>query len=116
MPPEKLDKIAFEIIIGDYKPVMAHPERYFYYHKNYDAYYRLKELGFLLQVNLLSLTGYYGIPAAKAAKFIFEKELADLAGTDMHHIRHLEILSKKENLMLIRKYMGDRVYNDFDAF
>jgi protein-tyrosine phosphatase len=115
MPPDKLDKIAFEIIIGDYKPVMAHPERYFYYHKNYDAYYRLKELGFLLQVNLLSLTGYYGIPAAKAAKFIFEKELADLVGTDMHHIRHLEILSKKENLTLIKKYMGDKVYNDFDA-
>jgi tyrosine-protein phosphatase YwqE len=115
MPPDKLEKIAFEIIINDYKPIMAHPERYFYYHKNYDAYYRLKELGFLLQVNLLSLTGYYGIPAARAAKFIFENNLADLVGTDMHHIKHLEILSKKENLMLLRKYMGDKLWNDFDA-
>jgi tyrosine-protein phosphatase YwqE len=115
MPPDKLEKIAFEIIINDYKPIMAHPERYFYYHKNYDAYYRLKDLGFLLQVNLLSLTGYYGIPAARAAKFIFENNLADLVGTDMHHIRHLEILSKKENLLLMKKYMGEKVYNDFDA-
>ena len=114
MPPDKLEKIAFEIIISNYRPVMAHPERYFYYHKNYDAYYRLKELGFMLQVNLLSLTGYYGIPTAKAAKFIFEKGLADLVGTDMHHIRHLEILSKRENLILLRKYMGDRMYNDFE--
>lgn len=112
-PPDNLEEIAFELLTSGYKPIMAHPERYFYYHKNYDNFYRLKELGFLLQVNLLSLPGYYGVPFAKAAKFIMEKGLADLVGTDMHHTRHLETLADKENHKLIKKYLGNKSYNDF---
>ena len=111
--PDNLEKMAFEIITGGYQPIMAHPERYFYYHKNYENFFRLKELGFLLQVNLLSLTGYYGPGVTKAAKFIVEKGLADLVGSDMHHIRHLEALSKKENQAIILKNLGDKMYNDF---
>src|SRR5258706_3979591 len=112
-PPDNLEEIAFEIITNGYQPIMAHPERYFFYQKNYDSFFRLKELGFLLQVNLLSLTGYYGAPVTKAAKFIFEKNLIDFVGTDMHHSRHLDILSKKENIAIFKKYLGDRMYNDF---
>jgi protein-tyrosine phosphatase len=91
--PDNLEKIAFEININNYHPLLAHPERYFYYHKNYDAFFRLKELGFLLQVNLLSLTGYYGTPAAKAANFIFKNKLVDFVGTDLHHFNHFKALT-----------------------
>jgi tyrosine-protein phosphatase YwqE len=112
--PEKLEKISFEININNYLPLMAHPERYPYYHKNYDAYYRLKELGFLLQVNLLSLTGYYGKNVAKAAKFILENKLADFVGTDLHHFNHLNVLTDTKSISLFEKYLGDRVYNSFE--
>jgi tyrosine-protein phosphatase YwqE len=112
--PEKLEKISFEININNYLPLMAHPERYPYYHKNYDAYYRLKELGFLLQVNLLSLTGYYGKNVAKAAKFILENKLADFVGTDLHHFNHLNVLTDTRSISLFEKYLGDRVYNSFE--
>jgi tyrosine-protein phosphatase YwqE len=112
--PEKLEKISFEININNYLPLMAHPERYPYYHKNYDAYYRLKELGFLLQVNLLSLTGYYGKNVAKAAKFILENKLADFVGTDLHHFNHLNVLTDTKSIFLFEKYLGDRVYNSFE--
>ena len=44
-PPNNMEKISFELNINGYQPLMAHPERYFYYHKNYDAYHRMKELG-----------------------------------------------------------------------
>jgi tyrosine-protein phosphatase YwqE len=112
--PEKLEKISFEININNYLPLMAHPERYPYYHKNYDAYYRLKELGFLLQVNLLSLTGYYGKNVAKAAKFILENKLADFVGTDLHHFNHLNVLTDTKSISLFEKYLGDKVYNSFE--
>ena len=112
-PPGNLEEMSFEIITGGYQPIMAHPERYFFYHKNYESFYRLKELGFLIQVNLLSLIGYYGIQVGKAARFILEKNLADFVGTDMHHTRHLQLLSKKENLLTFKKYLGDKVYNNF---
>ena len=111
--PEKLEEISFEINTNNYQPLMAHPERYPYYHSNYKAYERLKELGFLLQVNLLSLTGYYGKTVAKAAKYILENNLADFVGTDLHHFRHLNILTDRRSIDLFEKYFGDRVYNEF---
>ncbi len=113
-PPDNLEQISFEIITAGYQPILAHPERYSYYHKNHNAFIRLKELGFLLQVNLLSLTGYYGAPVTKAARFIFEKNLADLVGTDLHHLRHLELLGKKENQAIFKKYLGDKMFNSFE--
>ena len=112
--PGNLEKIAFEININNYQPLMAHPERYFYYHKNYDAYNRMKELGFSLQVNLLSLTGYYGTAAAKAANFLFKNGLVDFVGSDLHHFNHLKTLTDNRSKEIIRKTLGDKVYNRFD--
>ncbi|MGI8582075.1 MAG: tyrosine-protein phosphatase [Chitinophagaceae bacterium] len=109
-----VNEIVFEIISAGYKPILAHPERYFYYHRNFDEYFRLKESGFSLQVNLLSLTGYYGPQVAKAAKFIFDNDLADFVGTDMHHERHLVALSKKETISMLNRYLDNKVYNNFD--
>ena len=111
--PQKLEQISFEIHINNYQPLMAHPERYPYYHKNYNAYYRMKELGFLLQVNLLSLTGYYGKTVAKAAKYILENNLADFVGTDLHHFTHLQVLTDTKSIKIFEKYLGDKLYNDF---
>ncbi len=111
--PNNLEKISFEINVQGYQPLMAHPERYFYYHKNYDAYYRMKELGFLLQVNLLSLTGYYGKPAAKAAHFILDNGLASFIGTDLHNMNHFNVLTDVQNASIFRKALKDTVYNDF---
>ena len=111
--PDNLEQIAFEINVNNYQPLMAHPERYFYYHRDHDQYFRLKELGFSLQVNLLSLTGYYGAPVAKSAKFIFDNGLADYVGTDMHHNRHLQALSSKESNGIIHKYLHGKDYNIF---
>ena len=112
--PGNLEKIAFELNINGYQPLMAHPERYFYYHKNYIAYHRMKELGFLLQVNLLSITGYYGKAAAKAVRYIIENDLADFIGTDLHHFNHLRALTDSKSREMFQKVLGDKVYNRFD--
>jgi tyrosine-protein phosphatase YwqE len=111
--PMNIAEMVFAIITAGYKPVLAHPERYFYYHKDFNEFFRLKELGFLLQVNLLSVTGYYGPPVAKAAKFIFENDLADFVGTDLHHMRHLEALSSRANNIILNRHLNDKVYNSF---
>jgi protein-tyrosine phosphatase len=111
--PGNLEQISFEINTNQYQPLMAHPERYPYYHKNYDAYSRLKELGFLLQVNLLSLTGYYGKSVARAAEFILKNDLADFVGTDLHHFNHLKVLTDVKSIEIFEKHLGNRVYNEF---
>jgi protein-tyrosine phosphatase len=109
--PANLEEITFEIFTAGYQPILAHPERYNYCQKSAKQAERFKELGFSLQVNLLSFTGYYGKPVAKAAQCLMEADLVDNIGTDLHHFRHLEAL--KQNLPLLQKAIGDIEYNQF---
>lgn len=115
-PSGNLNEIAFEIMKKGYRPIMAHPERYFYYHDDYAQFGHLKDMGFLLQVNILSLTGHYGKHVTKAAKYLFEQDLADLVGTDMHHTRHLAIMQSPENLALIHRSLEKKVFNELNDF
>lgn len=103
--PVNLQEIVFHIITSGYQPVLAHPERYLYFHHNYKGYKKLKELGFMLQVNLLSLTGYYGKDIARAARYLLDEGLVDLVGTDLHHNRHLSAFRSEKNLALWGKYI-----------
>ena len=98
--PSNPQQMIFSILTEGYTPILAHPERYAYYHNNFKQYDYLKDLGFLLQVNLLSLTGYYGKQTAKAARYILKNGLATYAGTDLHHDRHMEALSDVRNRKL----------------
>lgn len=95
--PEKVDEICFEILTEGYKPILAHPERYPYFHHEFGMYEELKNKGFLLQLNLLSLVGYYGPAVAKVAKQLLKEGLISYIGTDMHHPQHLQALSDAKN-------------------
>ncbi|SFG67470.1 tyrosine-protein phosphatase [Pedobacter insulae] len=79
-----------------YKPVLAHPERYPYFHGSVDNYIRIKEQDCNLQINAIALTGYYGPGPKKLAEEIIENNLVDFVGSDMHHLRHADAL--KESL------------------
>ena len=92
--PDNPKKMSFAILTSGYTPILAHPERYAYFHHNFDAYHLLKDLGFLLQVNLSSLTGHYGPGALKAAKYIVKQGLCSYLGTDLHHQKHLQLLQE----------------------
>lgn len=111
-PSSNLNEFAFELMTAGYKPIMAHPERYVFYQGRFEEFSHLKDMGFLLQVNLLSLTGYYGKGVAKAARYIFENDLADLVGTDMHHERHLSMLQEPANLQMFTNVLSSRKFND----
>lgn len=111
-----LNEIAFSIMTRGYRPIMAHPERYFYYHNDYGNYGHLKDMGFFLQVNVLSLTGYYGKSVAKAAKYILDNDMADFVGTDMHHDRHLSILQKRESIEVFNNHLCKRTFNVLTEF
>jgi tyrosine-protein phosphatase YwqE len=72
-------------------------------------------MGFVLQINLLSLTGYYGKQAEKAVKYILDNELAILAGTDLHHDKHLAALASKRNRAVFQQYIGGKNFNDLEG-
>ncbi len=87
-------ELLFEIQTLGYKPIFAHPERYGFYHNKLEVYNTIKEKGSYLQLNLLSLTGYYGKGVKQAAEYMLKERLYDYCGTDMHHERHAEAVQK----------------------
>jgi hypothetical protein len=92
--PDHVENISFDLQIQGYEPILAHPERYVYYHDKWEYYYtHLKELGFELQLNLLSLTPYYGKDVQRIAQKLLNAGMFDFASTDIHHLRHLEALN-----------------------
>ena len=111
--PDDPGKHSFAIQMAGYSPILAHPERYPYYYDNYKMYHRLVELGFMLQLNLLSLTGYYGKEAMKASKYLLKNELISFVGTEMHHERHLMVLSDKRSHREFHRHLSHRNWNDF---
>jgi protein-tyrosine phosphatase len=92
--PMRFSEILFKIQTKGYKPILAHPERYVFYHNNLDAYRELKDRGCLLQLNSISLAGYYGKPVKAIAEKLLSEKLYDYCGTDMHHSRHSESMQK----------------------
>ncbi len=96
--PENPKQMSFAILTSGYSPILAHPERYTYFQGNHKYYHLLNDLGFQLQVNLLSFTGHYGAGAEKAAKYIVKNKLCRYLGTDLHHQRHLESLKNGRNV------------------
>lgn len=87
-----IENVVFELCSKGLQPILAHPERYNYYHGNFDRYERMKDLGCLMQSNILSFSGYYGKYVQVTAEKLAKAKLVDLIGTDLHHDRHLEAL------------------------
>ena len=75
-----------------YQPILAHPERYNYYHNNFKIFEEIKQAGCYLQLNLLSISKYYGENVKTCALTLIRAGMYDFVGTDMHHTRHLEAL------------------------
>ena len=88
--PKDRDAIFFELLTKGYHPILAHPERYAYYHRHFDEYRAIAQRGVKLQVNLLSLVGHYGKEEKKVAEKLIDARLVSILGTDAHHARHLK--------------------------
>lgn len=93
--PLQLYEIIFDLQVAGYKPILAHPERYNFYHNSFDEYKRLKKSGCLFQINLLSSVGYYGSNVAKVTDDLLKYNLIDFVGSDVHHSKHIECFNKK---------------------
>jgi protein-tyrosine phosphatase len=110
--PINLYELLFEIQLKGYKPVLAHPERYNFYHHDMKQYYKLKTAGCLFQLNLLSLTEHYGKQVQKTAEKLLQQNMYDFVGTDTHHEKHLDIVRKvstKKNKNLLESIMQKNI-------
>ena len=104
--PINLAEILFKIQNNNLKPILAHPERYAFYHDNsFEKYKDLKARGCDFQLNMLSLTPHYGTGIQKKAFQLLENGMIDFISSDAHRMEHLEkignIKLKKKQLNLL---------------
>lgn len=115
--PWDLDQVIFDLKVRGYNPILAHPERYMYYHRSGDRYRNLHKQ-VLFQVNVLSLSGYYGKDIKRVAEKMMDDGMIDFLGTDTHGMRHIDnfvqYLSTRDAERHARKLAGTVKNNIFD--
>lgn len=94
-PPTQLYKTLFDLQVAGYIPILAHPERYSYYHKNFSEYEKLKKTGCLFQLNLLATVDYYDPQVTQITEELLKRGMYDFVGSDIHHHTHLKEFYKK---------------------
>jgi protein-tyrosine phosphatase len=105
--PLNLKEKIFNLQIKGYTPILAHPERYQYFATQKKIYQELKDMGCLFQLNLLSLSGYYGKISSDLALWMIDQKMINLVGTDLHHQRHLDALRHSTAIMRPLKTLLD---------
>ena len=95
-PPPDLENMLYEIMLDDYTPIIAHPERYLYMDKK--EYKNLKDKGYKFQMNLFSASGFYGHSVKERALFLLKENLYDFTGSDYHRLSDYERGLKELNL------------------
>ena len=105
-----LEDIIYELKIKGLIPIIAHPERYTYFQKNYKEIDKLKEEGFLFQGNYSSILGYYGKDAQKLFKYMLKKQYIDYLGTDIHRINQTYVV---DNFKKIEKHIIKASSNEY---
>src|SRR5690606_36662608 len=104
------DEIIFAVQAQGYNPILAHPERYSY-ETDPNFFLRLKERNILMQLNLLSVSGYYGTLIQELALKYLDAGLYDFCGSDVHHGRHQHAITRmvegRQDLMArLKNYPG----------
>lgn len=93
-PSQYEAQALFELQVAGYIPVLAHFERYPYYHGNFQKVEELRARNIKIQVNFGSLSGHYGPGVKKMAEELIKKGLVDFMGSDCHRMEHLLMIEK----------------------
>lgn len=107
--PSQWREMLFQLKVRNYIPVLAHPERYWLLiHSEEDKEILLE--GCELQLNLLSLNGYYGRKALQNASSFIKENLYSHIGTDLHSSRQIEYFNNtklgRANIASLKREIG----------
>jgi protein-tyrosine phosphatase len=96
---EILNQALFALQTKGYIPILAHPERYNSL-KTIEEVKKIKRKGAMLQLNALSIVGFYGKETQKKARLWLTNGLYDFVCTDAHNVNQLK---KLEEIRLSKK-------------
>lgn len=106
-PPADIEGLVYRIR-SDYGliPILAHPERYYYYQQQPENYKRLHDCGLMFQINLLSLASFYDKACKQTAEWLLSKQMVDFVGSDLHYLSQVEA---------IHRYLCSRDYRKLES-
>ena len=109
--PYNLFDFIFQLRLNEITPIIAHPERYIYLHKkDLKTLTKLKKMGCKFQLNLLSVTDYYGKNVRKISDLFLKNNMIDFVGSDIHNINHVKQFDKKvkiNNIVKLKKAIDE---------
>ena len=97
--------ILMQLLSDGFKVILAHPERYHTFQKNYSLILDLNSIGVLFQCNLGSIIGQYGHEPKKTLIKMAKDDLIFSFGTDIHHPRNYREIDLA--IKALRKYYSD---------
>lgn len=83
--PLYLDDLIFQLQVGGYQIVLAHPERYGFVERDVTTLDTLVAGGLLLQLTAPALLGDYGGGIRRTAERLLKRGAYSLASSDRHH-------------------------------
>ncbi len=95
--------LIFDLQSSGFNVILAHPERYSFWHSHKDKYTTLKERDVFFQINALSLTNIYSAEVNKTARWLIENKMIDFIGSDVHHASQKEIYKRALSSSLYTK-------------
>ncbi|MTI30686.1 CpsB/CapC family capsule biosynthesis tyrosine phosphatase [Xanthovirga aplysinae] len=110
--PVFLKNVIFQLRAMGIKPVMAHPERYFYLYDSLELINELEEMGTLFQINLGSLSGFYSRQTKNMAEFLIDQKKVNFLGSDCHHTNHIKAVEKALKTPYFKKAMELNLLNN----
>ena len=96
--------VLLELIREGYKVILAHPERYDSFQKDFDSVMELHDMGVLFQCNIGSFIGHYGKGARKVAERLAKNDMIFAVATDIHRPRGSKFMS--DAIKRLSKFYG----------
>jgi protein-tyrosine phosphatase len=102
--PPRLEEFFFSLLLGDYVPVLTHPERLTWISAHYEVLRRLVRAGVWVQITAGSLSGIFGRNARYWCERMLDEGCVHLIATDAH-----DVSRRPPNLSVGRKLAAKRV-------
>jgi protein-tyrosine phosphatase len=98
-------RAIFNLQLNGYKPILAHPERYEYWHGRIENYEKMIDKDVDLQLNITSLTGQYGPNVKRMSEKLIDAGFISFIGTDCHHMGHIQLTNAARTNSFLRKLL-----------
>lgn len=84
--PPNWDAFLLKLLESGTVPIITHPERNGWFLRHPEAIYRIVELGGMVQLTAMSITGGFGDEERRFSAFLLKHNLAHVIATDAHSL------------------------------